>query len=97
MKKISDAMLEGFRRVGGSQIKGRHFQGSPVAPVAVCASGAVLLGTFGCAEPDTTDAHYELLPTFVHFQHEYGITISDLNDAGVPWEDIYGMAVAAGI
>jgi hypothetical protein len=88
--KFSEAMLKGFEMVGGRQTKGQFCIGKPSSPRAVCVHGAASLAVTGWAD----DWHY--LP-FERFCQVWGMTPLDANDIGLPWEHIYGMAVAAGV
>lgn len=96
--KISEAMLKGYKKVGGQQSRGRYFLGTDERrPTAVCASGAILLGATGKASPDDAPINVSLIPQYDSFTNEWGFHISHLNEDGMPWEHIYGMAVAAGL
>lgn len=92
--KSSEAMLKGFMAVNGRQTKGsmaRTRHGKPVAtfdPKAYrfCVLGATMKG--GGRPSGLT----------VPFLAVYGVSPVFLNDEEkLPWEWIYGMAVAAGL
>jgi hypothetical protein len=89
--KYSEAMLKGFEMVGGKQCKDEFYLGSKETPTAICALGAINLGADGNAA--STYPH-----DFVRrFTEVWGEDPQFLNDGGMPWEHIYGMAVAAGL
>lgn len=101
--KYSEAMLKGFKKVGGRQCKNelsRNERGRVLvdgfAPHSVCVNGAVLLAVEGRAgwgvegERVITDGGNG-------FYSAWEVDPVDLNNEGMPWEHIYGMAVAAGL
>lgn len=99
--KFSDAMLKGYMKVGGKQFteggssvvgSARYFPkgDDPARPSCVCAVGAANLG-FGRAANKDGDCEG------ASFHRHWGVDVADLSDEGMPWEHIYGMAVAAGL
>jgi hypothetical protein len=94
--KLSEAILKGYERVGGRQCKHAYYEnGTPSRPEAVCVMGAVSLALSGNAAGDVVNP-------FAHkgvqaFVVAWDMAPSALNDEGMPWEHIYGMAVAAGL
>lgn len=91
----SEAMLDGFTKVGGKQHKRTYYGGAdPSNPASVCVMGAINLSLTGAAY--TSD--YEMRDRFYdRFERAWGIPPTELNDEGMPWEHLYGMAVAAGL
>lgn len=80
--KFSEAMLKGFEMVGGKQCRGTYTEWDIyLRPVAHCALGAAIAGGWKGADAGV--------------QRAWGICVAELNDKGMPWEHIYGMAVAA--
>lgn len=82
--KYSEAMLKGFEIVGGRQCREVYVQTNDAGkPVAYCVNGAAMaVGYSG-----STYLFYETWGCLPHV----------LNDQGMPWEHLYGMAVAAGL
>ena len=92
-KKFSSAILCGFKEVGGRQQLGTFSDGASDArcPRAVCVLGAISL----CLNGDAESMGYGDFPQL--FADAWGIAPQDLNDEGMPWEHLYGMARAAGL
>ena len=98
--KFSEAMLKGYQMAGG-----RQFHGGTYAPAddnwnkpsRVCVLGAATLALSGCAGGTGASTFTTLGPEVREFCAAWGIRPEDLNDEGMPWEHIYGMAVAAGL
>ena len=87
--KFSNAMLKGFAEVNGKQCKGSYSRGPFGNRTAYCAMGAAYAGSGGKTPfPESSLAK---------FFEQWGTTPISLNDDGMPWEHIYGMAVAAGL
>lgn len=84
--KFSEAMLRGFETVDGRQCKGNYVRERNGKAYAYCVMGAVYAVDFTPRMKDK-DRFYEV----------WGYTAMSLNDKGMPWEHIYGMAVAAGL
>jgi hypothetical protein len=88
--KFSEAMLKGFEQVNGRQCKYDFALPVMGKPEAFCVLGAVSAGrgalgySFWYADTDK-------------FVRAWGVRPNALNDQGMPWEHIYGMAVAAGL
>lgn len=91
--KFSEAMLKGYEMVGGKQYRGDYYPTGDCcsAPTQVCVLGAVNLGDHGDA---LGAAGWEFSN---RFYNAWGVRATSLNDMGMPWEHIYGMAVAAGL
>jgi len=92
--KFSEAILRGFEMVGGKQCKGYYCprEDDPRKPGAVCVLGARNL----CLTGDATEEPGRFTdPDSDDFCDAWGIHPSTLNDEGMPWEHIYGMARAA--
>lgn len=90
-KKLSAAILCGYKLVDGKQHFGDYANkdGS-----AVCVLGAVNL----CLTGDPRKEYVgPLAADQDRFRKAWGDWAEDLNDEGMPWEHIYGMAVAAGL
>ena len=88
--KYSEAMLKGFKKVGGRQCRGDFEKLDRTGRVrSCCAIGAVRLGSgyMACIGGNFADA----------FRKAWRVDPADLNDEGMNWPDIYGMAVAAGL
>lgn len=99
-KKFSDLMLCGFQKVGGRQHFGAYcpLTDNPAHPSAVCVRGAANLCDFGQADPGASTDHYERDRARVWaFYCAWDVNPHELNDEGMEWEHIYGMAVAAGL
>lgn len=94
--KFSTAMLKGYKKVGGKQCAKNYQRGD-----AVCAHGAANLAVFGKADLTREPHGIDAFPTFSEemraFRNAWDIDVVDLNDEGMPWEHIYGMARAAGV
>jgi hypothetical protein len=89
---FSAAMLRGFERVEGNQVRGHYVDGGWNNPTGCCVMAAVSLGSGG----DVRDRDYRW--EFANaFRKAWGVFPADLNDNGMPWEHIYGMTVAAGL
>src|SRR5665213_4039598 len=92
--KVSEAILKGYKTNGGRQIvNSRHDDGR------MCVSGAFEMAMDGSPWVWGHDAEWS---EFAHaFRAEYGVDPVELNNndgrTPVPWEHIYGMAVAAGL
>jgi hypothetical protein len=89
--KFSEMMLAGYAKVEGRQTRGtawRDAYGHPTADTSrarsACVIGAINLGGGGCGFNSALD-------------RAWGVSAVSLNDDGMPWEHIYGMAVAAGL
>jgi hypothetical protein len=91
--RLSEAILEGFKKVNGKQCKGVYYRGSFDVPRAVCASGAVNLATLGHAYTSGRQSR-RIRSQINAFHRAYGTNLVVLNDSGVDWRDIYGMAKA---
>jgi hypothetical protein len=94
-KKFSTAILCGFKKVDGRQYfkdycDRRH--DDPTRPRAVCVLGARNLCVNGNATNTTG-----MVPQSMAFFDAWGEYPDELNDDGMPWEHIYGMARAAGL
>lgn len=84
--KFSTAMLRGFEKVEGHQLNNGRIYDDIDAPKAACAIGAARLGGY----PDTSSP--------LGFLDVWNVGVHELNDdEKLPWEHIYGMAVAAGL
>lgn len=102
--KYSAAILKGFKAVDGRQCKnelarderGRPAQGA-THPHSVCVQGAALLATVGRADWDYGPADNLVDGASDRFETVWGIHPVDLNNGGMPWEHIYGMAKAVGL
>lgn len=93
--KFSEAMLKGFRKVNGHQFFGGYYADRPGGfPRSVCVLGAANLGAYG--DPWSYPFHTGC-GAVDRFANAWGLKPQDLNDEGMPWEHIYGMAVAAGL
>lgn len=90
--KFSEAMLKGYEMVGGRQCKNVFHRGNPFDPDSVCVLGAVSLGDHGNALGGHIGWSFSAA-----FKCKWGVYPANLNDEGMPWEHIYGMAVAAGL
>jgi hypothetical protein len=89
--KYSEAMLKGFEKVEGRQCKDALYEGdSPRRPVSVCVNGAVALGMSGSAWNVPTRWSRK-------FEEAWGERPLMLNNAGLDWTELYGMARAAGL
>lgn len=86
--KFSEAMLKGFQMVDGKQIKGSYFKFDGRDVIGCCAMGAVSLGS---------NRRLSRVDFDRNFQCAWGLPSDVINDEGMPWEHIYGMAVAAGL
>ena len=98
--KFSEAMLKGYQKVGGRQCRDHYYVGgSNKNPQAVCVNGAISLARCGVAEPnDISPLKHRLQNWDSAFVGAWGIHPQELNDDNkLPWEHIYGMAVAAGL
>lgn len=96
--KYSEAILKGFQRVGGRQYTHVYFYGAdPANPIAACVLGALHLGLSGSARPMSQAAYNERDRFREAFAEAWGEVPDVLNDLGMPWEDLYGMSVAAGL
>ena len=95
--KFSEAMLKGYEMVGGVECHDGYFAGgTPRKPVALCPLGACNLAVTGNAL-GTNEFLSMRHPDVKQFRRVWGEHVMDLNEAGMPWEHIYGMAVAAGL
>ena len=84
--KVSEAILRGFEKVNGNQIRYTFFEHDRHGRVVgCCVMGAASLGGAGGQRFGRP------------FREAWGIHPTALNDRGMPWEHIYGMAVAAGL
>jgi hypothetical protein len=95
--KFSDAMLKGFAATNGKQCKDELFLGDPRKPSRVCVNGAVCFGLTGTANFWVGSAGDELIRWSRSFAVAYGAAPHELNNEGMPWEHLYGMARAAGL
>lgn len=87
--KFSEAMLKGFEKVDGRQCRGAFFS-SCDGKISYCVLGAVTAGH--------NSKNFHMWPEDAgRFSDAWGFAPSALNDQGMPWEHIYGMAVAAGL
>jgi hypothetical protein len=94
--KASEAMLMGFARTDGRQCGTTYYSGGSMsAPRTVCVLGAINLARCGCAVPAGLHSYDQQDRFSQTFEKAWGIPPQDLNDAGMPWEHLYGMAVAA--
>ena len=85
--KFSEAMLRGYAKVGGKQCFGKEKRVVGGRILAYCPVGAAIRG--GMSREDATANNFAM-------RHVWGDTVVMLNDhATLPWEHIYGMAVAA--
>ena len=91
--KLSSAILCGFKKVDGKQYFGDFCAGEPHKPSAVCVVGAVNL----CLTGNARNQSEMPLEEFDKFEEAWGERAYKLNDEGMPWEHIYGMAKAAGL
>jgi hypothetical protein len=101
--KFSEAVLKGFEKVNGRQCRdtlARDKNGTPhypwdddpqTKPYSVCVNGAINLAETGDA------MKFGRLADGVRFHRVWGVSPIELNNAGMSWEHIYGMAVAAGL
>lgn len=82
--KFSEAMLKGYMTNGGRQCRGEYSR-VDASEVSYCPIGAAIAGGYtGLASLEFFDA--------------WGVTPITANDSEeLPWEHIYGMAVAAGL
>lgn len=88
--KFSEAMLKGFEKVNGRQA----FNGQLLAKDgSVCINGAANLAYTG----DATTWAEETLRACGAFADVWGEAPDLLNNNGLDWTEIYGMAVAAGL
>lgn len=98
-KRFSTAILCGFKKVDGRQHFG-DFSNRDERALAVCVMGAAALCETG--DPHTTD-HDEAYRCRAAeasdiFRVVWGLWPTEANDSEqLPWEHIYGMAVAAGL
>lgn len=94
--KFSEAMIKGYShpRIQGRQCRrayGRTKHRSPLdytemgAAASCCAAGAVLVGGGNLKA-------FEL-----EFEAAVGVCATSLNDAGIDWRDIAGIAMAEGL
>lgn len=96
-KKFSDAILCGFKKVGGKQRQFLFCTGDPKRPTACCVRGAANLCEFGSAVPEGNAQLERDWSRINDFYGAWGLSPDSLNDEGMPWEHIYGMARAAGL
>lgn len=82
--KFSEAMLKGFAEVDGRQCTGAYSRRDAKGRLARCAIGAACAGGWSASTGG--------------FIAAWGVSVYEANDEeGLPWEHIYGMAVAAGL
>lgn len=101
--KYSAAMLNGYKLIGGKGQVDHHWRTkdgdryssgptpSPNGITAACVNGAALIG----ARVEAWSAPHERW--MAEFEKKWGIQPQQLNNEGLPWEHIYGMARAAGL
>lgn len=95
--KFSEAVIKGYcdPRIEGRQwIK--NFADDEVNPTQVCCLGAANIALTG-----TPFVNNQLLPQWVlwrdQFWNRVGVNPADLNDEGMDWRDIVGIAIAEGL
>lgn len=96
--KYSEAILDGFKAVGGRQCRKHYYppgERDPTKPTAVCILGALNLGSCGSAYRNYHNGPGNVFAEA--FERAWGFPPQELNDDGMAWEDLYGMAVAAGL
>lgn len=85
--KFSEAILKGFEQVNGRQCHGRASEWIDGKPFAYCCFTAASVGSIE-----------NLDRALREFKRAWGIGVITLNDDyNMPWEHVYGMAVAAGL
>lgn len=90
--KYSDAMLKGFKKVNGRNCRHVLAEGGDREPTALCVNGAANYGRNGSPYSFTG-----LSRAHTQFMKAWGFMPHVLNNNGLPWEEIYGMARAAGL
>ena len=91
--KFSEAMLKGYEKVGGKQWHRGYcpIKDSMRAPTRVCVLGAINLAEYGNVSGSSGWNFAKA------FYRQWGVLPEELNDEGLHWTEIYGMAVAAGL
>jgi hypothetical protein len=97
--KFSEAMLRGYEKINGAQFFGGSYipdGADPLNPPRACVLGAVNLGKYGRADV-VYGADPAISDACERFEAVWGELPQELNDNLMPWEEIYGMSVAAGL
>lgn len=95
--KYSEAILRGYKKNGGRQCAYELHRKDG----AMCVQGAANLGGWGDKDPNAYRWFGDDQNARGRFCEAWGLDIINLNNGDgreiIPWEHLYGMAVAAGL